>query len=103
MIQLDFVGRFFASALLQAGGGIPEGHYEEATMRQTVVPFRNAIMLSIATGLAESCGAKGLVIAAHRGDHAIYPDCREDFMRAMGEAMRRAHMPGWSFCGRSSR
>jgi len=57
-------------------------------MRQTVVPFRNAIMLSIATGLAESLGAKGLVIAAHCGDHAIYPDCREDFMRAMGEAMR---------------
>ena len=39
-------------------------------------------------GFAESAGAEGLVIAAHGGDHAIYPDCREDFMRAMGEAMR---------------
>ena len=57
-------------------------------MKQTVVPFRNAIMLSIACGLAESAGAGGLVIAAHGGDHAIYPDCREDFMRAMGDAMR---------------
>jgi 7-cyano-7-deazaguanine synthase len=52
------------------------------------VPFRNAIMLSIACGMAESAEAEGLVIAAHGGDHAIYPDCREDFMRAMSEAMR---------------
>jgi 7-cyano-7-deazaguanine synthase len=57
-------------------------------MKQTVVPFRNAIMLSIACGFAESVGAEALIIAAHGGDHAIYPDCREDFMRAMGEAMR---------------
>jgi 7-cyano-7-deazaguanine synthase len=57
-------------------------------MKQTVVPFRNAIMLSIACGLAESVGAEGLVIAAHGGDHAIYPDCREDFMQAMADAMR---------------
>jgi 7-cyano-7-deazaguanine synthase len=88
VIALDFINRLFASALLKSGGGIPEGHYEAATMQQTVVPFRNAIMLSVATGLAESRGARGLVIAAHSGDHAIYPDCREDFMRAMGEAMR---------------
>lgn len=87
-IRLDFVPRLFASHLLQGGGEIPEGHYEADNMRQTVVPFRNAIMLSIACGLAESAGAEGLVIAAHGGDHAIYPDCREEFMRAMGDAMR---------------
>ena len=87
-IRLDFVERLFASDLLKGGGEIPEGHYEAENMKQTVVPFRNAIMLSIACGLAESVGAEGLVIAAHGGDHAIYPDCREDFMRAMGEAMR---------------
>ena len=57
-------------------------------MRKTVVPFRNGIMLSIAAGFAESKEAGGLVIAAHAGDHAIYPDCREDFMRAMGDAIR---------------
>jgi 7-cyano-7-deazaguanine synthase len=45
-------------------------------------------MLAIAAGYAESIGAGGLVIAAHAGDHAIYPDCREAFMRAMAEAMR---------------
>jgi 7-cyano-7-deazaguanine synthase len=88
VVSLDFVNRLFASDLLKSGGEIPEGHYEAANMKQTVVPFRNAIMLSIATGLAESNGADGLVIAAHGGDHAIYPDCREDFMQAMGDAMR---------------
>lgn len=88
VIRLPFVNELFASDLLQSGGAIPEGHYEAANMKQTVVPFRNAIMLSIATGYAESIGGEGLVIAAHGGDHAIYPDCREDFMRAMGDAMR---------------
>lgn len=87
-IKLDFVDRLFASDLLKSGGDIPEGHYEAANMKQTVVPFRNAIMLSIACGFAESLEAEGLVIAAHGGDHAIYPDCREDFMQAMGNAMR---------------
>ena len=56
-------------------------------MKQTVVPFRNGIMLAIAAGYGESIGAEALVIAAHAGDHAIYPDCREGFMRAMGEAI----------------
>jgi 7-cyano-7-deazaguanine synthase len=88
VIPLRFMDGLFESALLSSGGEIPSGHYEEETMKQTVVPFRNAIMLSVATGLAESLGAEGLVIAAHGGDHAVYPDCREDFMQAMGDAMR---------------
>jgi 7-cyano-7-deazaguanine synthase len=88
VVALDFVNRLFSSALLRSGGEIPEGHYEAENMKQTVVPFRNAIFLSIACGFAESAGAEGLVIAAHGGDHAIYPDCREEFMAAMGETMR---------------
>ena len=88
LIPLEFVNRLFASDLLKSGGEIPEGHYAAENMKQTVVPFRNGIMLSVACGLAESVGAQGLVIAAHSGDHTIYPDCREDFMRAMGEAIR---------------
>jgi 7-cyano-7-deazaguanine synthase len=87
-IPLGFMGQHFASNLLQSGGEIPNGHYEEQTMKQTVVPFRNGIMLAIAAGLAESQGAEGLVIAAHAGDHAIYPDCREPFMQAMADAMK---------------
>ena len=88
VISLDFINRWFTSDLLKTGGEIPEGHYAESTMKQTVVPFRNGIMMSIAAGLAESAGARGLVIAAHSGDHAIYPDCREAFMKSMGEAIR---------------
>ncbi len=88
VIPLAFIGEHFSSDLLAGGGEIPKGHYEEETMKKTVVPFRNGIMLAVAAGFAESKGAHGLVIAAHSGDHAIYPDCREDFMRAMGDALR---------------
>lgn len=87
VIALGFINELFASDLLQSGGEIPEGHYEEETMKATVVPFRNGIMLAVAAGYAESIGAGGLAIAAHSGDHAIYPDCRENFMAAMGEAI----------------
>jgi 7-cyano-7-deazaguanine synthase len=88
VIPLDFVGKLFKSDLLKSGGAIPDGHYEEETMKSTVVPFRNGIMLSIAAGFAESKDASGLVIAAHSGDHAIYPDCREEFMKSMADAIR---------------
>ena len=64
-IPLEFINRLFDSDLLKSGGEIPEGHYEAENMKQTVVPFRNAIMLSIACGFAESVEAEGLVIAAH--------------------------------------
>lgn len=86
-INLEFIDKLFKSDLLKSGGAVPEGHYEEANMKATVVPFRNGIMLSIAAGFANSHGAEGLVIAAHNGDHAVYPDCREDFMKAIGDAI----------------
>lgn len=93
-LPLNFINEHFDSALLQRGGDIPKGHYQAESMKQTVVPFRNAIMLAIAAGLAESRGASALVIAAHAGDHAIYPDCRETFMLAMAEAMREGTYAG---------
>lgn len=88
IIPLGFIGDYFKSDLLKSGGAIPEGHYADENMRRTVVPFRNGIMLAVAGGFAESREAEGLVIAAHGGDHTIYPDCREDFMRGMGNALR---------------
>jgi 7-cyano-7-deazaguanine synthase len=88
VIPLKFMGELFTSALLEGGAPIPKGHYEEESMKQTVVPFRNGIMLAIAAGFAESCNASSLVIAAHAGDHAVYPDCREPFMAAMAAAIR---------------
>ncbi len=87
-VSLPFINDLFTSDLLCSGGEIPDGHYADETMRRTVVPFRNGILLAIACGLAESRGAEAVVIAAHSGDHAIYPDCREPFMQAMATAMR---------------
>jgi len=86
-IDLGFIGRYFESSLLSAPEDVPEGHYEDDNMRSTVVPFRNGIMLSIAAGIAESRGLKAVMIANHGGDHAIYPDCRPQFVKAMGEAI----------------
>ena len=88
VIKLDFVQQLFKSSLLIDGGEIPEGHYAAENMKSTVVPFRNGIMLSIACGFAESQGANAVAIAAHSGDHAIYPDCRTNFMEAMRAAMQ---------------
>lgn len=85
-INLDFINKYFKSDLLQSGGDIPEGHYEDQSMKSTVVPFRNGIMLSIAVGLAESNGLDTVLIANHSGDHAIYPDCRESFINAIDKA-----------------
>jgi 7-cyano-7-deazaguanine synthase len=86
-IDLGFMNECFASDLLKSGGEIPDGHYAEANMKRTVVPFRNGIMLAVACGFAESVDAEALAIAAHSGDHAIYPDCREPFMQGMATAM----------------
>ncbi len=88
LIELPFINSLFKSDLLRSGGSIPEGHYEDSSMRSTVVPFRNGIMLSIAIGFAESCEAGTVLYAAHAGDHAVYPDCRPAFLRAISEAGR---------------
>ena len=87
IIPLDFVHQYFRSSLLEGADAIPEGHYAAENMKSTVVPFRNGIMLAIACGIAESNGLKKVMIANHAGDHAIYPDCRTEFIRAMSEAM----------------
>lgn len=75
------------SALL-GNSPIPEGHYEEESMKQTVIPGRNTIFLAILAGIAESKGFDEVWIGAHAGDHAIYPDCRPEFLSAMGEAIQ---------------
>lgn len=67
---------------------VPEGHYAEETMKLTIVPNRNMILLSIAGAWAVAEKAYAIAYAAHRGDHAIYPDCRPEFMRAMDAALQ---------------
>lgn len=72
---------------------VPKGHYADASMKQTVVPNRNMVLLSIAGALAVSIGADSIAYAAHAGDHPIYPDCRPEFFTAMADAMRLANEP----------
>lgn len=88
IIKLDFFNQYFRSSLLEGADAIPEGHYQDENMKSTVVPFRNGIMLSIACGIAESHGLTHVLMANHSGDHAIYPDCRADFVNAMSQAMK---------------
>ena len=70
---------------------IPEGHYESANMKSTVVPNRNMILLSLAIGYAVDIGASKVFYGAHSGDHAIYPDCRPDFVHAMNKVAKLAN------------
>jgi 7-cyano-7-deazaguanine synthase len=67
---------------------VPEGHYTEDSMKATVVPNRNMIMLSIAIGHAIATESDAVAYGAHAGDHTIYPDCREEFAAAMARAAR---------------
>ena len=85
-INLDFMGQYFKSSLLEGGEAIPEGNHADENMKSTVVPFRNGIMLSIAIGIAESNNLKKVLIANHGGDHTIYPDCRPEFIKAIDAA-----------------
>lgn len=86
VIPLDFMTQYFKSSLLEGSDAIPEGHYADENMKSTVVPFRNAIMLSIAVGIAESNQLKNVMMANHAGDHTIYPDCTPAFVDAFDQA-----------------
>ena len=80
---------FGSSGLTDEETLIPDGHYEEESMKQTVVPNRNMILISVATAWAITLGAEAVAYAAHSGDHAIYPDCRESFAAALDQAMQQ--------------
>lgn len=86
-VDIRSISQHLSSALLSGAAAIPTGDYDEENMKQTVVPFRNGIFLSIAAGIAESQGAEAVTIAAHAGDHSLYPDCREAYMQAMAQAI----------------
>ena len=89
--DMSTLGELFHSALLDAEWEVPKGHYEQENMKETVVPNRNAIFASIAYGLAWSIaqqfpGPVRLCLGVHSGDHAIYPDCRPSFYKALWAA-----------------
>lgn len=94
VINLDFIGEMFHSSLLEGADAVPDGDYDFDNMRSTVVPFRNGIMLAAAAGLAESRGLTTVMIANHAGDHALYPDCRAQFIEAMSAAIKAGTYEG---------
>ena len=94
IIPLSFMADYFESSLLQGAAAIPEGHYDDANMKSTVVPFRNGIMLAVAAGLAETHHLKYVMLANHSGDHAIYPDCRPMFVDAISAAIEAGTYDG---------
>ena len=92
-IQLNGLVDLLNSALVEGGEDVPEGHYEEDNMKATVVPNRNKIFASItqavALSVATSTGEKtDIALGIHAGDHAIYPDCRQEFRDADDAAFR---------------
>ncbi len=86
-ISLDFINQLFESSLLKSGSDIPEGHYEDENMKSTVVPNRNMILISIASGYAISNKIENIFYGAHSGDHTIYPDCRPEFIQKLRETL----------------
>ena len=91
LIDLKSATALFESDLLESGGEVPQGHYEEENMKATVVPNRNAMFASLLYGTALSIATAketnaAVVLGVHSGDHAIYPDCRPEFYRALEHA-----------------
>jgi 7-cyano-7-deazaguanine synthase len=84
----DGILRHATSSQVNLGIDVPHGHYAADSMRATVVPNRNMIMLAIATAYAITLKADFVAYAAHAGDHTIYPDCRPAFASAMEVAMK---------------
>jgi 7-cyano-7-deazaguanine synthase len=67
---------------------VPEGHYASESMKSTIVPNRNMLLLALAGAFAESIGAEVVAYAAHAGDHPIYPDCRPEFISSCAQTLK---------------
>ena len=91
IVDITAINTLLAGSSLTDDIEIPEGHYEEFSMKSTVVPNRNMILLSLAIGYAVSEGASAVYYGAHSGDHAIYPDCRPEFVRQMNVVSQLAN------------
>lgn len=93
VIDLGMMLKYCAphSSLTNPRVDVPHGHYEDESMKVTVVPGRNLVMLSIAAAYASGNGHEAVALAAHAGDHAIYPDCRPAFL----EAVQRTYIEGF--------
>ncbi|OIJ86422.1 7-cyano-7-deazaguanine synthase QueC [Streptomyces colonosanans] len=89
VVDLNGLGRLLGgSALTDTTVSVPDGPYSDDSMQITVVPNRNAIMLSVAAGVAVASKADAVAFGAHAGDHAIYPDCRPEFLEQLTRTIR---------------
>lgn len=95
LIDMRMIGAQLSGSALTDDLEVPDGHYAEETMKITVVPNRNAIMLTIAFGIAAARKLDAVATAVHGGDHFIYPDCRPGFTRAF-EVMQRQALDGYA-------
>lgn len=95
LVDLQSIGAALSGSALTDDIDVPDGHYAEETMRVTVVPNRNAIMLTIAFGIAAAKGDDAVAAAVHGGDHFIYPDCRPAFTDAFAR-MQKAALDGYA-------
>lgn len=86
IIDISFMAQLLDNSALTGDTEVPEGHYEQDNMSLTVVPNRNMILASIAIGRAVNNGADAIALGVHSGDHAIYPDCRPEFISALRTA-----------------
>jgi len=91
IIDISFLAQLLDKSALTGDIDVPEGHYEQENMIQTVVPNRNMILASIAIGRAVNIGAEAIALGVHSGDHAIYPDCRPEFIVALGQVSEIAN------------
>ena len=91
VIDISAINQLLAGSSLTDNIDIPEGHYEAENMKSTIVPNRNMILLSLAVGYAVSVGAAQVYYGAHSGDHAIYPDCRPEFVEKMNDVCKIAN------------
>ncbi len=85
IVDISAINTLMAGSSLTDDIEIPEGHYAEESMKSTVVPNRNMVLLSMAVAYAVSLEAPAVYYGAHSGDHAIYPDCRPEFVQKMKE------------------
>ncbi len=95
IINISDVGAALSGSALTDDIDVPDGHYAEESMKLTVVPNRNAIMLSIAYGITSAQKAEAVAAAFHGGDHFIYPDCRPSFVESF-ETMQNQALDGLS-------
>ena len=95
IIDITAIGAGLSGSALTDDIDVPDGHYAEDTMRITVVPNRNAIMLSVAFGVAAAKKADAVAVAVHGGDHFIYPDCRPGFIDAF-QVMQNHALQGYA-------